>query len=357
MRLVLVQLLAALACVSAFSTVPSSRFNAARAASAWSLPTGVRGHAPVMALKGLAKKAKIAEVAKAKADLEASSPHSAVLEYLKQGQEGAAAKARPSVVTPVLRKMPGTLSVVAEYRRNLRSGFIASILEPELLSPMFRDGGASAVAIALDRNSGGCTDADVAAVIKEQSIAIGDFPGALPVITRDLVVDEFQVAHAKNLGAIGVTISMGLVGPERAAELVDFTGALDMEAIVQVTNQEEVEAALQLGATILSVTGNPPDEACELKKHIPDSVLAIVHVDRRSDEGLDEIEDCWILRDSGYNCIWASEMLYKAGQMQAESVIAVIKAIRAKASVKYGRARGMSGRGEGAKEFLATLAT
>jgi hypothetical protein len=50
-------------------------------------------------------------------------------------------------------------------------------------------------------------------------------------------------------------------------------------------------------------------------------------------------------------------MMYKAGQTQAESVIAVIKAIRAKASVKYGRARGMSGKGEGAKEFLGTLAT
>jgi hypothetical protein len=44
-----------------------------------------------------------------------------------------------------------------------------------------------------------------------------------------------------------------------------------------------------------------------------------------SDEGLEEIEDCWVLRDAGYNCIWASEMLYKAGQLQAESVIAVIK--------------------------------
>jgi hypothetical protein len=46
--------------------------------------------------------------------------------------------AKPTALSAELRKMSGTLSVVAEYRRNLRSGFIAKILEPELLSPMFR---------------------------------------------------------------------------------------------------------------------------------------------------------------------------------------------------------------------------
>ena len=40
-------------------------------------------------------------------------------------------------------------------------------------------------------------------------------------------------------------------------------------------------------------------------------VLSVVHVDRRSDEGLDEIEDCWQLRDSGYNTIWVSEVRYR----------------------------------------------
>lgn len=52
----------------------------------------------------------------------------------------------------------------------------------------------------------------------------------------------------------------------------------------------------------------------------------------------------------------AIQVLYKGGMMQAETAEAIIKAIRAKASVKYGRARGMSGQGEGAKEYLGYLA-
>ena len=55
-------------------------------------------------------------------------------------------------------------------------------------------------------------------------------------------------------------------------------------------------------------------------------------------------------------CENKNQVLYKGGQMQAETAEAIIKAIRAKASVKYGRARGMSGKGEGAKEYLGYLA-
>lgn len=40
----------------------------------------------------------------------------------------------------------------------------------------------------------------------------------------------------------------------------------------------------------------------------PVQVVAIAHVDRRSDEGLDEVEDCWKLRDAGFHTVWVSEV-------------------------------------------------
>lgn len=44
-------------------------------------------------------------------------------------------------------------------------------------------------------------------------------------------------------------------------------------------------------------------------------MIAIAQVDRRSDEGLDEIEDCWKLRDAGYNTVWLSEVRAKKKDM------------------------------------------
>jgi indole-3-glycerol phosphate synthase len=114
----------------------------------------------------------------------------------KQGARGPPQE-RPDTLFKALQKGKGNLSVIAEYRRKMRSGFIKDPLEPELLSPLYRTGGASAVVISTDKNTGGCSASDVVKVISEQKSAAGDFPGPLPCILRDLIVDEFQIANAK----------------------------------------------------------------------------------------------------------------------------------------------------------------
>ncbi|CBJ28504.1 Indole-3-glycerol-phosphate synthase [Ectocarpus siliculosus] len=312
----------------------------------------------MMALKGLARKAKEAQVSKDMEELRSAEPDSPVFQLLEQAEAGKGAGDGPEYpLSDVLRKNKGTLSVVAEYRKILKSGFIDGILAPELLCPLLRNGGAACIAVATEPLTGGCSDADLKTVVEEQENSRGDFPGPMPVIIRDLVISEFEIARAKAAGAAGVTVVLALVGPERAAELAAFSKKLGMEAVIQATSQEEIEQAVTSeDISIISIVGKMVDEAVELRQYIPDRVVSVVHVDRRSDEGMDEIEDCWQLRDAGYHTIWASEVLYKGGMMQAESAEAILKAIRAKASVKYGRARGMSGKGEGAKEYLGYLA-
>ncbi|CAN0548297.1 unnamed protein product, partial [Ectocarpus sp. 12 AP-2014] len=73
---------------------------------------------------------------------------------------------------------------------------------------------------------GGCSDADLKTVVEEQENSRGDFPGPMPVIIRDLVISEFEIARAKAAGAAGVTVVLALVGPERAAELAVFAKKL-----------------------------------------------------------------------------------------------------------------------------------
>ncbi|CAM9823605.1 unnamed protein product [Pylaiella littoralis] len=345
---------------------PSSSLSMGRAATAAAVRSGrststarngVVG--PIMALKGLARKAKEAQVSKDMEDLRSSEPDSPVFKILEQAEAGTGAGDDPEYpLSSVLRKNEGTLSVVAEYRQILKSGFIDGMLAPELLCPLIRNGGAACIAVATEPQTGGCSDADLAKVVTEQENSRGDFPGPMPVIVRDLVISEFEIARAKAAGASGVTVVLALVGAERAAELAGFCKKLGMEAVVQTTSQEEIEqAAASEDISIISVVGKGLEGATELLPHIPERVVSVVHVDRTSDECLDEIEDCWKLRDAGYNTVWVSEVLYKGGMTQAdESAEAIIKAIRAKGSVKYGRARGMSGKGEGAKEYLGYLA-
>lgn len=48
------------------------------------------------------------------------------------------------------------------------------------------------------------------------------FVFACPWMKRDLVISEFEIARAREAGAVGVTVVLALVGPERCAELAAF---------------------------------------------------------------------------------------------------------------------------------------
>lgn len=49
-----------------------------------------------------------------------------------------------------------------------------------------------------------------------------------------------------------------------------------MEAVVQTTNQEEIEQASSAGASIISVVGKAVEDAVELRQYIPDSVSVCI---------------------------------------------------------------------------------
>ncbi len=275
----------------------------------------------------------------------------------------------------LLTKRRGTISIIAEYKRSLSgSGFLTDVPSPELLSPVFREFGASAVAVLADERSGGCTYDDVRAVAAEQDGAAGEVPGPLPVISSDIVVDEVQIARAKDAGASAVTITLGIVGAAAARRLVGAASALGMESIVVVSTPEEaVSAVSECGASIVCVSGTV--DGAESKRDVASPILlpppaasssapgvgggtpvcVIASVLARGNKALEEVEEAWTLRDYGFHSVWVSDALYKAGNDPVEHPGAIISSMRAKSSVKYASPKARSGKGEGAREYLGDI--
>ena len=129
-----------------------------------------------------------------------------------------------------------------------------------------------------------------------------------------------------------------------------------MESIVQATTLEEVVSAVSLGASIVSVSSAADvEEKRSWRASIPDGVTAVCCVYANADKALGEVEDAWRLRDGGYHAVWASDCLYKSGNDPTEHAGAVIKAMKAKSSVKYASPRSKSGKGEGSREYLGDI--
>jgi len=261
----------------------------------------------------------------------------------------------------LLTKRKGTISIVAEYKRKLEgSGFLHEILAPEILSPIFREFGADAVAVLADERSGGCSYKDISSVVEEQKKARGQVPGPLPVISSDLIVDEIQIARAADVGAKAVTVTYGVVGPKKVTKFIRDAKAVDLEVIVNVGNAEEAQGAVDAGAGIISVMGflGADDKSSVIESIvIPEgrNVCTIANILAKDNKALEEVEEAWLCRDKGFNCVWISDALYKSGNDPVEHPGAIIQSMKAKSSVKYASPKARSGKGEGAREYLGDI--
>lgn len=323
----------------------------------------------------LARKAKEMYVKKY---MDSGDVEQAVTDKLKIVEEAAlagddvAAAQHDRALQTALTKRKGTITVIAEYKRRLDKGsFIDEVYDPENLSPTFREFGASAVAVMADERMGGCSYADIVTMKTEQETARGDMPGPLPLISSDFIVHEIQLAQSAVAGAGAVVLQPAALGPERARALFRGAAVLGLEVIVAVNSAEEAQTAVSdLGATLLMVSvGSGAADAADLdlspasrmaffdELDVPEGteLCKIASITPRDDKGLQEVEDAWICRDQGFQAVWASEVLYKAGNDAVEHPGAIINSMRSKSSVKWASTKARGGKGEGAREYLGDI--
>jgi len=211
------------------------------------------------------------------------------------------------------------------------------------------------MSVLLDKATGGCTSEDFNTILEEQNTAKSSYPGPMPLIWHDMIVDEIQLAQASSYDAKGVLLSVGVLGDELQS-MATAAAEYGLEVIIEVKSVEELEIAKKMGASMVAVGGMNVDDGIALVAEIPDDIIKIFFLPVYDDKQLIEAEDAWRLRDAGCNCIWASEVLFKFGFGDGEHTMTVLKAIKSKGSVKYARASGaFTGKGEGAKEFLGTI--
>lgn len=286
-----------------------------------------------------------------------------VLKQALQEQDQIITANEPGPLQEALTKRKGTITVIAEFKRKndaVESGFIADLYDPELLSPTFREYGASAIAVMADERMGGCTYNDIADFVEEQRRAKNNVPGPVIVINNDLIIDELQIARAAAMGVGACVITLDVVGEEQLQTLLKASNAVSLESIVAVTTKEEAQKAVDLGARILLVMclDEPEVKAGLIKDlEIPEGqqVCTIANIRTRKNQQLQEIEDAWALRDKGFNSVWVGDALYKAGNDANEHPGAVIKAMRSKSSLKWASPKARSGKGEGAREYLGDI--
>ncbi len=122
-----------------------------------------------------------------------------------------------------------------------------------------------------------------------------------------------MIYEARALGASAVLLIMSILKEKTAAEYLAVADSLGLSALVETHNEEEVKAALRIGARVIGVNNRnlkdfsvDTENSRRLRQLIPGDVLFV------SESGVKTAEDVKALREIGADAVLVGETLMRA---------------------------------------------
>jgi indole-3-glycerol phosphate synthase len=198
-----------------------------------------------------------------------------VEELLSRGD--ALEKAASQAPTPpsFARGLAGvSVAVIAEVKRRSPSkGSINEGLTASEQAHAYERGGAAAVSVLTEPNHFGGSATDLTSV--RQAVRI-------PTLKKDFHVHPIQLTEARALRASAALLIARALSPADLRTMSDAAKRLELEVLIEVRDEEELERALEVGATIVGVNNRnletlaiDPATSDRLLPLIPPHVVAI----------------------------------------------------------------------------------
>ncbi|HMP89485.1 MAG TPA: indole-3-glycerol phosphate synthase TrpC [Kiritimatiellia bacterium] len=210
--------------------------------------------------------------------------------------------------TRALRSRP--VGLIAEVKRKSPSaGPIREPFNPVEVAQAYERGGAQALSVLMDREFFGGGPEDFAAVRSAVS---------LPLLYKEFVVDEWQVHHAASLGASAVLLIVAALSRDELSLLMKAILDAGMKPLVEVHDEEEARAAVDVGAEIIGINNRnlktfvtTLETTERVIKIIPDDRLVI------SESGIRTAADVSRLRAMGVHAILVGEHLLRKSDLES----------------------------------------
>jgi indole-3-glycerol phosphate synthase len=203
-----------------------------------------------------------------------------------------------------------SISVIAEHkRRSPSAGVIREGAGLVDVVQAYERGGAAALSILTEPShfDGSFDDLHAARAATH-----------LPVLRKDFIVDPYQLYESAAAGADAILLIVAALEPEALGELHGEAWSLDLDVLVEVHDEEELEAALEVEPEVIGINNRDLDDfsvdlerTFELLSDIPTGMTFVSESGFSTREQLDELDRV------GVDAVLIGETLMRADDVEA----------------------------------------
>jgi len=205
---------------------------------------------------------------------------------------------------------PGHPALIAEIKKASPSkGLIRADFDPPALARAYADGGATCLSVLTDAPSFQGDDAYLMA-------ARATVP--LPCLRKDFIVDPWQVAESRALGADCILIILAMIDDALAAEVLSEARRFGMDALIETHDEAEMARAAALGGDLIGIN-NRSLRTFEVDLSATDRLSALSSPDALlvAESGMFTPDDVARVAAGGAGAILVGESLMRQADVEA----------------------------------------
>ena len=195
-------------------------------------------------------------------------------------------------------------AVIAEVKRSSPSkGRIREDFDPVAIADIYEKNGASAISILTERKFFEGRAAYVPRIRKAVN---------LPLLRKDFIVDTYQVAETRVLGADALLLIARVLEAGELLEFIGLASELGLAALVEVHDEADLEKALAAGARIVGINNRDLETfrtdievSIRLARRIPKGITVV------SESGINRRKDIERLMEADIHAFLVGESLMR----------------------------------------------